>query len=54
LARLEKLDCPICQTELSDFDSFQSQIKEGAKLEDLKIQGALKIQKGLKGIKGPR
>jgi hypothetical protein len=28
--------------------------KEGAKLEDLKIQGVLKLEKGLKGIKRPR
>jgi hypothetical protein len=32
---------------------FQSKTKEGAKLEDLKIQGVLKKEKGLKGIKGP-
>jgi hypothetical protein len=33
---------------------FQSKAKEEAKLEDLKIQGVLKQEKGLKGIKGPR
>jgi hypothetical protein len=36
------------------FWQFQSQTKEGAKLEDLKIQGVLKLEKGLKGIKAPR
>jgi hypothetical protein len=36
------------------FWQFHSKTKEGAKLEDLKIQGILKQEKGLKGIKGPR
>jgi hypothetical protein len=36
------------------FWQFQNQTKEGAKLEDLKIQGVLKLEQGLKGIKGPR
>jgi hypothetical protein len=36
------------------FWQFQSQTKEGAKLEGLKIQCVLKLEKGLKGIKGPR
>jgi hypothetical protein len=36
------------------FWQFQSQIKEGAKLEDLNIQSVLKVEKGLKSIKGPR
>jgi hypothetical protein len=36
------------------FWQFQSKTEEGAKLEDLKIQGALKQEKGLKGIKEPR
>jgi hypothetical protein len=36
------------------FWQFQSQTKEGAKLEDLKIQRVLKLEKGLKYIKGPR
>jgi hypothetical protein len=33
---------------------FQSKGKEEAKFKDLKIQGILKQEKGLKGIKGPR
>jgi hypothetical protein len=36
------------------FWQFQSKTEEGAKLEDLKIQGILKQEKELKGIKGPR
>jgi hypothetical protein len=36
-------DCPIYQTGVSGFGSFQSQTKEGAKLEDLKIQDVLKL-----------
>jgi hypothetical protein len=49
------------KTELSDlpnwgirFWQFQSKTEEGVKLEDLKIQGVLKQEKVLKGIKGPR
>jgi hypothetical protein len=48
------MDCPACQTRVSGFGSFQTQTKEGAKVEDLKIQCVLKLEKGLKGIKGPR
>jgi hypothetical protein len=33
------------------FWQFQSKAKEGAKFKDLKIQGVLKQEKGLKGIK---
>jgi hypothetical protein len=33
---------------------FQSKAKEEAKFKDLKIQGVLKQEKGIKGIKGPR
>jgi hypothetical protein len=36
------------------FWQFQSKTKEWAKLEDLKIQGVFKQEKGLKGIKRPR
>jgi hypothetical protein len=36
------------------FRQFQSKIKEGARLEDLKIQCVLKHGKGLKCIKEPR
>ncbi len=36
------------------FWQFQNKTKEGAKLEDLKIQHILKQEKALKGIKGPR
>jgi hypothetical protein len=36
------------------FWQFQSKIDEGAKLDDLKIQGVLKQENELKGIKGPR
>jgi hypothetical protein len=36
------------------FWQFQSQTKEGSKLEDLKSQSVLKLEKGLKDIKGPR
>jgi hypothetical protein len=36
------------------FWQFQSKTEEGAKLEDLKIQGVLKQENELKGIKGPR
>jgi hypothetical protein len=36
------------------FWQFQNQTKKGTKLEDLKIQGILKQEKALKGIKGPR
>jgi hypothetical protein len=36
------------------FQQFQSKAKEEAKFEDLKIQGVLKQEKGLKGIKGSR
>jgi hypothetical protein len=36
------------------FWQFQSQTMEEAKLVDLKIQGVLKPEKGLKGIKGTR
>jgi hypothetical protein len=36
------------------FWQFQGKTKEGAKLEDLKIQGILRHGKGLKGIKEPR
>jgi hypothetical protein len=54
LARLEKPYSPVCQIGVSGFGGFHSQTKEGAKLEDFKIQGVLKLEKGLKGIKGPR
>jgi hypothetical protein len=47
--------------ELSDFLfqnirfwQFQGKIKEGAKLQDLKIQGILSHGKGLESIKEPR
>jgi hypothetical protein len=33
---------------------FQSKPKDESKLEDLKIQGVLQQEKGLKGVKGPR
>jgi hypothetical protein len=36
------------------FRQFQSKVKEGAKFKDLKIQGILKQDKGLKGIMGSR
>jgi hypothetical protein len=36
------------------FWQFQSQTKEGAKPEDLEIQGVLKLEKGLKCVKRPR
>jgi hypothetical protein len=36
------------------FWQFQGKIKNGAKLEDLKIQGVLRHGKELKGIKEPR
>jgi hypothetical protein len=36
------------------FWQFQNQTKKRTKLEDLKIQGILKQEKALKGIKGPR
>jgi hypothetical protein len=36
------------------FWQFQSKTEEGAKLEDLNIQGGLKQEKELKGIKGPK
>jgi hypothetical protein len=52
LARLKKSDCPVCQTGVSSFGNFKSQTDEGAKLEDLKIQGVLKLERGLKDIKG--
>jgi hypothetical protein len=39
---------------LSSFDSFQNRSREGAKLEDLKIQGVLRRGKILKGIKETR
>jgi hypothetical protein len=35
------------------FRQFQGKTKEGAKVEDLKIQYVLKYEKGLEGIKGP-
>jgi hypothetical protein len=36
------------------FRQFQSKAKEEAKFEDLKIQGVLKQENGLRGIKGQR
>jgi hypothetical protein len=36
------------------FWQFQSKTEKRAKLEDLKIQGVLKQENGLKDIKGPR
>jgi hypothetical protein len=51
---MKKLDCPVCQTGVSGFGSFQSQTEEVAKLEDLKIKGVSMLEKELKGIKGPR
>jgi hypothetical protein len=36
------------------FLQFQTKPEEGAKLEDLKIQGVLKQENGLIGIKGQR
>jgi hypothetical protein len=36
------------------FQSFQSKARERVKLEDLKIQGVLKQENGLKRIKGSR
>jgi hypothetical protein len=36
------------------FWQFQNKIKEGARLEDLKIQDVLRQENGLKEIKGPR
>jgi hypothetical protein len=38
----------------SRFLQFQSKAKEEAKFKDLKIQGILKQEKGLKDIEGPR
>jgi hypothetical protein len=54
LTGLEKLDYPVSHSGTSGFGSFQSRNREGAELEDLKIQGALKDEKGLKRTKGPR
>jgi hypothetical protein len=49
------------KTELSVFPFrtiwfwwFQDKIKEGAKFKDLKIQGVLRYEKGLKSVKKPR
>jgi hypothetical protein len=50
----EKSDHPISYSRLSHFGSFENRNKEGAKLEDLKIQGALRHEKRVKGIKEPR
>jgi hypothetical protein len=36
------------------FQQFQNKAKERAKLEDLKVQGVLRQEKGIKGIKAPR
>jgi hypothetical protein len=36
------------------FRQFQSKAEKRVKLEDLKIQGVLKQEKGLKVINGPR
>jgi hypothetical protein len=53
LARLEKSDYPVSYSGLSDFSRFQNRNKEGAKLEDLKIQCVLSHEKLIKGIKEP-
>jgi hypothetical protein len=36
------------------FWQFQGKVKNGAKLEDLKIQGSFEHERGRQGIKGPR
>jgi hypothetical protein len=51
LARLEKPDCPVCQIGVSSFGSFRDKPRKEL---NLKIQGVLKLEEGLKGIKGPR
>jgi hypothetical protein len=55
------VDDPICKSGkiglsglLFQNIQFQSKSKEEAKFKCLKIQGVLKQENGLKGIKGPR
>jgi hypothetical protein len=54
LTRLEKSDHLVSYSGLSSFNDFQNKNREGTKLEDLKIQGVLRHEKILKGIKKPR
>jgi hypothetical protein len=53
LARLEKPNYPVSNSELSGFGSFQNRNREGVRLEDLKIKGILRLGKILKGDKEP-
>jgi hypothetical protein len=45
------MDCPIYQTGVSNFNSFRAKPRNEL---NLKIQCVLKLEKGLKGINGPR
>jgi hypothetical protein len=47
------MDCPIYHSGTSGFGRFQNRNTEGAKLEDLQIQGVLRPRKLLKGDKEP-
>jgi hypothetical protein len=52
--KAEKIKLSCLPNRSIRFWQFQSKIEERAKLEDLKVQGVLKQENGLKGIKGPR
>jgi hypothetical protein len=54
LASLEKIGLSDFIFQKIRFWQFQGKTKEGAKLEDLKIQGVLRQEKGLTSIKKPR
>jgi hypothetical protein len=54
LGKAEKIECSHFWFRTVQFWQFQGQVKKGAKLEHLNIQGSLKHKKGRQGIKGPR
>jgi hypothetical protein len=52
--KAEKIGCSGFLFRIVWFWQFQYKTKEGARLEDLRIQGILRHGKGLKSIKKPR
>jgi hypothetical protein len=52
--KAEKIGCSGFLFWIVWFWQFQYKTKEGARLEDLKIQGILRHGKGLKSIREPR
>jgi hypothetical protein len=52
--KVEKIGCSRFWFRTTQFWPLRGQVKKGAKLEDLMIQGCFENGKGKQGIKGPR